>query len=44
MLPDSGWVTASIQGPGAVAGAIDLFRLSYERGATFPAFSTGLDG
>jgi hypothetical protein len=31
VLPDSGGVTASIRGPGGVAGAVDLFRLSYER-------------
>jgi Family of unknown function (DUF5519) len=31
VLPDSGWVTASIRGPDGVAGAIDLFRLSYQR-------------
>ena len=31
VLPGSGWVTASIRDPGGVDGAIELFRLSYER-------------
>jgi Family of unknown function (DUF5519) len=31
VLPDSGWVTASIGDPGGVERAIELFRLSYER-------------
>ena len=31
VLPDSGWVSYRIHGPGDVAGAIELFRLNYER-------------
>ena len=31
VLPDSGWVSYRIHGPDDVAGAIDLFRLNYER-------------
>src|SRR5947207_6680573 len=31
VLPDTGWVTASITDVGGVDGAIELFRLSYER-------------
>ncbi len=31
VLPDSGWVTASIAGPDGVDGVIELFRLSYDR-------------
>ncbi|MGO9958699.1 MAG: luciferase family protein [Solirubrobacteraceae bacterium] len=31
VLPDSGWVTFSIDEPGDVERAIELFRVSYER-------------
>ena len=31
VLPDSGWVTASIGDSGGVDGAIELFRLFHER-------------
>ena len=31
VLPDSGWVTVSISGPGDVERTIELFRLTYER-------------
>src|ERR1700741_5241343 len=31
VLPDSGWVTASLEGPGAVEDVIAMFRLSYDR-------------
>lgn len=31
VLPDSGWVTASIAGPDGADGVIELFRLSYDR-------------
>ncbi len=31
LLPDSGWVTVPIAGPGDVDRVIELFRLSYER-------------
>jgi hypothetical protein len=31
VLPESGWVTLSIDGPDGVERAIELFRLSYER-------------
>ena len=31
VLPDSGWVSYRIGGPADVPGAIELFRLSYER-------------
>jgi hypothetical protein len=31
VLPESGWVTVSIASPDEVDGAIELFRLSYER-------------
>jgi hypothetical protein len=31
ILPESGWVTLSIEGPGGVEQAIELFALSYER-------------
>lgn len=31
ILPQSGWVSYPIQDAGAVPGAIDLFRLAYER-------------
>lgn len=31
VLPDTGWVTVPLGGPGGVDNAIDLFRISYER-------------
>jgi hypothetical protein len=31
VLPDTGWVTAQLGGPGGADGVIELFRLSYER-------------
>jgi hypothetical protein len=31
VLPDSGWVSYRIHGPGDVDGAVALFRLNYER-------------
>jgi hypothetical protein len=31
VLPESGWVSYPIRGEADVAGAIDLFRLAYER-------------
>ncbi len=31
VLPDTGWVSYYIRSPQDVAGAIDLFRLNYER-------------
>lgn len=31
VLPESGWVSLPIRGEGDVAGAVSLFRLSYER-------------
>lgn len=31
LLPHSGWVSYPIRGERAVPGAIDLFRLAYER-------------
>jgi hypothetical protein len=31
VLPDTGWVTVALGGPRDVDGAIELFRLSYER-------------
>jgi Family of unknown function (DUF5519) len=31
VLPDSGWVTTSIGGPGGAERAIELFRHSYDR-------------
>ena len=31
VLPETGWVSYPIRGPGDVAGAVDLFRMSYER-------------
>jgi luciferase-like monooxygenase len=31
VLPDSGWVSCPLTGPEAVAGAIELFRLQYDR-------------
>ena len=31
VLPDTGWVTVPLGGPRDVEGAIELFRLSYER-------------
>ncbi len=30
MLPDSGWVTASLDGPDGAERVIELFGLSYE--------------
>jgi hypothetical protein len=32
VLPDSGWVTVPLGGPGDVDGVIELFWLAYERG------------
>jgi len=31
VLPDSGWVSCRLHGPEDVAGAIELFRLQYDR-------------
>jgi len=31
VLPDSGWVSCRLGGPEDVAGAIELFRMQYER-------------
>src|SRR6202046_3050111 len=31
VLPDSGWVTVAISGPGVPERTIELFRLTYER-------------
>ena len=31
MLPDSGWVSYFMKSPEDAAGAIDLFRLNYDR-------------
>ena len=31
VLPDSGWVSYRIRGPEDVAGAVELFRMGYER-------------
>lgn len=31
VLPDSGWVSLPLRGPESLAGALELFRLSYER-------------
>jgi hypothetical protein len=31
VLPESGWVSYPLDGPDRLAGAIELFRLSYER-------------
>jgi len=33
VLPDSGWVTASLDGPDGAERVIELFGLSYERAA-----------
>ena len=31
VLPDTGWVSCWINGPGDAAGVIELFRIQYER-------------
>ena len=31
VLPESGWVSYRLDGPDRLGGAIELFRLSYER-------------
>ena len=31
VLPDTGWVTVPLGGPNGVEGAIELFRVAYER-------------
>lgn len=31
VLPDSGWVTCRLDGEDGAAGAVELFRLAYER-------------
>ena len=30
-LPDTGWVSCWMEGPGDAAGVIELFRLQYDR-------------
>jgi hypothetical protein len=39
-LPDSGWITVPIAGPDDVEGAIELFRLAYERASAANAKAT----
>jgi hypothetical protein len=31
VLPDSGWITVSIHSPDEAEGAVELFRMAYER-------------
>jgi hypothetical protein len=33
VLPESGWVTVSLDGPAGVDGVIELFELAYDRAA-----------
>jgi len=41
VLPDSGWVTASLDGPGGPERVIELFELSYERATRAAARGAG---
>ena len=34
VLPDSGWITVPIDGPGGAERGIQLFRMAYERAAS----------
>ena len=43
VLPDSGWVSRPIAGPGDVAEVVALFRLSYDRAAAAGARSAEAD-
>jgi luciferase-like monooxygenase len=46
VLPDSGWITVSISGPGDVERTIELFSLTYERArrARRPALAIAQSG
>jgi Family of unknown function (DUF5519) len=43
VLPDSGWISYRIRGEQDVPGAIELFRLSYERAVAAAAGATGTE-
>ena len=34
VLPESGWITVSIRSPEEAEGAVELFRMAYERAAS----------